>query len=711
MVAECLPAGPDLAGWLGSSSAANLEDGALPGVAAAYRRLASWAQAGELAAVAQMASRSAAADPKAGVDGQGRPSRVPADAHGQVSLALTMSQSAAAWWTDLAVGLQWRLAGTGVALRSGAIDLGRAKAIAEATAVLDDEKAQAVESNILARAGEQTMGQLRAALRRAVIKADPEGAERRREEAERQARVMLYPDAEGTASLSGQRLSAVRAAAAMSRITALAQALKASGAGGGIDLLRGHVFLGLLLGTLPYIPPPLDAPPDDPPSGDGTPDDGTPDDLQLDDDIPPPDLIPADGPWPDDAPREDESREDAPREDESREDAPREDESREDAPREDEWPEDAPREDEWPEDAPREDEWPEDAPREDEWPDFIPVDDLRPDDDIPPPDAGPADGNGCADGGLLADGDDSPGAGRLAGRGAGGEVPAAGSGGVPPWPEATALLAPGPAAMGFLLPVGSGFVDLAIPWLTLVGRAGEPGYLTRLGPVTPAQASYLALLAAADPAVDWRVVLTDEAGRAVAVTRARLRRRPARAGPAEPGRSDHRSSLVRQVTVTLSLDDLALAAAGGAQWAGGARRVGDGNLAAVLAAILAAAGEAVGRATGQAAADAAAGGCAHARASLAYQPPPGLREFVAVRDLTCRFPTCRQPAWRCDLDHTEPYDQDGLTCSCNLGGLCRYHHKLKQHPRWRLIQPNPGTFAWITPTGRTYVIGPDSHAA
>ena len=41
--------------------------------------------------------------------------------------------------------------------------------------------------------------------------------------------------------------------------------MKASGAGGGIDLLRAQVFLGLLLGTLPYIPPAADGPPDSPP--------------------------------------------------------------------------------------------------------------------------------------------------------------------------------------------------------------------------------------------------------------------------------------------------------------------------------------------------------------------------------------------------------------------------------------------------------------
>jgi hypothetical protein len=46
-----------------------------------------------------------------------------------------------------------------------------------------------------------------------------------------------------------------------------------------------------------------------------------------------------------------------------------------------------------------------------------------------------------------------------------------------------------------------------------------------------------------------------------------------------------------------------------------------------------------------------------------------------------------------------------------LGCLCRYHHKLKQHARWRLDQSTPGTFTWTTPTGRTYTVKPDPQAA
>src|SRR5215471_18570737 len=135
--------------------------------------------------------------------------------------------------------------------------------IARMTGPLDDCAARAVESAVLDRAGWLTLGQLHEALRRAVIKADPEGAERRRQRAERSAQVVLYPEDEGTATLAGYSLPGVQAAAA------LAKAVQAAGQAGradaGINLIRAQVFLGLLLGTLPYIPPAPDSPPDNPP--------------------------------------------------------------------------------------------------------------------------------------------------------------------------------------------------------------------------------------------------------------------------------------------------------------------------------------------------------------------------------------------------------------------------------------------------------------
>ena len=78
----------------------------------------------------------------------------------------------------------------------------------------------------------------------------------------------LYADENGTATLAGTGLPSVQAAAAMAKITAMAWARKAAGLGGGLDLHRAQVMLGLLLGTLPPTPPAEGAPPDQPPSDD-----------------------------------------------------------------------------------------------------------------------------------------------------------------------------------------------------------------------------------------------------------------------------------------------------------------------------------------------------------------------------------------------------------------------------------------------------------
>ena len=86
---------------------------------------------------------------------------------------MTQQESAMAW-ASLAVRMRWQLPLTGAALADGTIDLVRAKIIAEATAVLSDDAAQQVEERVLAAAGEQTYGQLRASVHRAVIAADPE---------------------------------------------------------------------------------------------------------------------------------------------------------------------------------------------------------------------------------------------------------------------------------------------------------------------------------------------------------------------------------------------------------------------------------------------------------------------------------------------------------------------------------------------------------
>jgi hypothetical protein len=105
----------------------------------------------------------------------------------------------------------------------------------------------------------------------------------------------------------------------------------------------------------------------------------------------------------------------------------------------------------------------------------------------------------------------------------------------------------------------------------------------------------------------------------------------------------------------------------------------------------------------------ARGTCDHRHQETGYQPSRKLRHLIAARTATCTAPGCRQPAARCDLDHTTPYDQGGRTCECDLAPLCRHHHRGKQSGGWRLDQPAPGVMQWTTPAGRRYVTTPDAY--
>jgi hypothetical protein len=105
----------------------------------------------------------------------------------------------------------------------------------------------------------------------------------------------------------------------------------------------------------------------------------------------------------------------------------------------------------------------------------------------------------------------------------------------------------------------------------------------------------------------------------------------------------------------------------------------------------------------------ARGSCDHAHAEIGYHPSRKLKHLVRARSATCTAPGCRRAAVRCDLDHTVPWDQGGLTCECDLAPLCRHHHRCKQSEGWQLEQPEPGVLVWHTPSGRTYTTGPTSY--
>jgi len=89
-----------------------------------------------------------------------------------------------------------------------------------------------------------------------------------------------------------------------------------------------------------------------------------------------------------------------------------------------------------------------------------------------------------------------------------------------------------------------------------------------------------------------------------------------------------------------------------------------------------------------------------------HDPPVWLDREVRARDGTCRFPGCKQPAHRSDLDHVIPFPR-GLTLRANLGGLCRRHHRVKGSGCWSVKQHDDGIYTWTsTATGRSYTTYP-----
>jgi hypothetical protein len=101
----------------------------------------------------------------------------------------------------------------------------------------------------------------------------------------------------------------------------------------------------------------------------------------------------------------------------------------------------------------------------------------------------------------------------------------------------------------------------------------------------------------------------------------------------------------------------------------------------------------------------AKGACDHRRREEKYTPSRKLKHLVRARTARCAAPGCGARAEHCDLDHSVPWPH-GPTCECDLGPVCRRHHRTKQSPGWALGQPEPGVMRWHTPAGRTYTTRP-----
>ncbi len=284
---DVLAPGVTLAGFAAEAHArlGTLPDDELIGVLRAWWRQTSWAQARALAAIAELARRRPADRTPAAAPGQ-FPARLSEFLPDEVAMALTLTQCAAQTQVALALDLAARPA-TAAALEGGRIDLRKARVILDAITPLSAEHAAAAEAAVLPAAAGQTTGELRTAVTAAVLALDPAAVRRRREEAEKAARVESWTGPDGTATLTGRSLPPAEVLAADKRLCQVAAywkkliraAWKHADPHGqqphpehGMDLLRARAYLALLLGQPVDVPPAGLLPPAQPAPGPESPD-------------------------------------------------------------------------------------------------------------------------------------------------------------------------------------------------------------------------------------------------------------------------------------------------------------------------------------------------------------------------------------------------------------------------------------------------------
>jgi hypothetical protein len=228
---------------------------------------------------------------------------------------------------------------------------------------------------------------------------------------------------------------------------------------------------------------------------------------------------------------------------------------------------------------------------------------------------------------------------------------------------------------------------LTVPVVTLARLADRPGELGGIGPIDPWLARDLAEAAARNPKTTWCATVTDEQGHAVGHGCAQAAPK-SRGQPETPGRVSAGPGGARDGPTGFSLTAEGREGPPGGYGTWRLRTPGDGpDLIIELHPIT-------------------TENCDHRLQAKGHDPGVKLRHLAQVRHATCTSPVCRRPASQCDFEHNIPYEAGGKTCLCNAGPKCRHDHRLKQQPQWKVEQRPGGTFAWTTPSGRTYITEP-----
>ncbi|QJY45621.1 HNH endonuclease signature motif containing protein [Pseudonocardia broussonetiae] len=221
-----------------------LSDTELVDAAVGFERLAAWAAARQAAVLAEFQGRSG--------DGSVRAvsAAVPLRewASDEIGMALTVSRGTAQVRLAQARRLSGVLRPTRDLLEGGRLCWSRARLVCDRLALLDDTLAAAVQDRVLPAAPGQTWAQLDAALRRAILALDPDGAAARHRSARVERRVDVFAGEDGMATLWA-RLTAPDAASSYAWLTRLARGLGADDPRT-LDQRRADLLAAVLTGRL-----------------------------------------------------------------------------------------------------------------------------------------------------------------------------------------------------------------------------------------------------------------------------------------------------------------------------------------------------------------------------------------------------------------------------------------------------------------------------
>ena len=220
------------------------------GIGRTWKALETWCFTQKLAVVRELVRRYPLLPPDdPGVPDGGLPGEWDPRLHHEVAAALGISVPAAARLARVAWTLDCRLPGTGRALAGSKLDPGGVRMIVDEASVLEREAlfARAEQIILAGLARCKTWADLQRLVQRAVITADPDGARKRREQAEREhARVKFWRESSGTCGLQATGLPADEALAANARIEGRARAYKAARIARPMDILRVMGYLDIL---------------------------------------------------------------------------------------------------------------------------------------------------------------------------------------------------------------------------------------------------------------------------------------------------------------------------------------------------------------------------------------------------------------------------------------------------------------------------------